>query len=205
MLARFRGRKPTSVGFFAAECAHTSRSIPFFFLSRSFVSQIQENNFVWNSIWNYSLARFCLWRSTFRYTATYSKKRWFLTFVNIVTSSPCRMVSTVLSILMKEGFDVKALRAFRVLRPLRLVSGVPSKIFMWNSCLYSDYVSIPVDRARRKKRDVTNVSVDLCRSASSPKLYFESDDTPSPYRSAGSIRHHYLRYHRPRAVLRQNA
>jgi hypothetical protein len=25
------------------------------------------------------------------------------------------------------GFDVKALRAFRVLRPLRLVSGVPSK------------------------------------------------------------------------------
>lgn len=27
------------------------------------------------------------------------------------------------------GFDVKALRAFRVLRPLRLVSGVPSKLF----------------------------------------------------------------------------
>nr|XP_042903627.1 voltage-dependent calcium channel type D subunit alpha-1 isoform X3 [Parasteatoda tepidariorum] len=29
---------------------------------------------------------------------------------------------------MKDGFDVKALRAFRVLRPLRLVSGVPSEI-----------------------------------------------------------------------------
>lgn len=29
--------------------------------------------------------------------------------------------------MMKDGFDVKALRAFRVLRPLRLVSGVPSK------------------------------------------------------------------------------
>jgi voltage-dependent calcium channel L type alpha-1D len=27
-----------------------------------------------------------------------------------------------------QGFDVKALRAFRVLRPLRLVSGVPSKL-----------------------------------------------------------------------------
>lgn len=39
------------------------------------------------------------------------------------------MISTVLSNLMKEGFDVKALRAFRVLRPLRLVSGVPSKSF----------------------------------------------------------------------------
>lgn len=30
------------------------------------------------------------------------------------------------------GFDVKALRAFRVLRPLRLVSGVPSEL----TCIY---------------------------------------------------------------------
>lgn len=28
------------------------------------------------------------------------------------------------------GFDMKALRAFRVLRPLRLVSGVPSKTLL---------------------------------------------------------------------------
>ena len=39
----------------------------------------------------------------------------------------CSVVSTILSTLEIEGFDVKALRAFRVLRPLRLVSGVPSK------------------------------------------------------------------------------
>jgi len=45
----------------------------------------------------------------------------------ILCVSTGRMISTVLTILMKEGFDVKALRAFRVLRPLRLVSGVPSK------------------------------------------------------------------------------
>lgn len=38
-----------------------------------------------------------------------------------------RMLSAVLQNMMPEGFDVKALRAFRVLRPLRLVSGVPSK------------------------------------------------------------------------------
>jgi len=38
-----------------------------------------------------------------------------------------RAISTALSHLMKDAFDVKALRAFRVLRPLRLVSGVPSK------------------------------------------------------------------------------
>ncbi|GAB6020081.1 Voltage-dependent calcium channel type D subunit alpha-1 [Chamberlinius hualienensis] len=44
-------------------------------------------------------------------------------------------VSTALSTLMKDGFDVKALRAFRVLRPLRLVSGVPSLQVVLNSIL----------------------------------------------------------------------
>jgi hypothetical protein len=39
----------------------------------------------------------------------------------------CRLLSSALSHLRMEGFDVKALRAFRVLRPLRLVSGVPSE------------------------------------------------------------------------------
>ena len=43
----------------------------------------------------------------------------------------CRLVSTILSILDQKGFDVKALRAFRVLRPLRLVSGVPSEYAHW--------------------------------------------------------------------------
>jgi len=38
---------------------------------------------------------------------------------------------------MKDGFDVKALRAFRVLRPLRLVSGVPSKYVHCVALLYS--------------------------------------------------------------------
>ena len=33
------------------------------------------------------------------------------------------------------GLDVKALRAFRVLRPLRLVSGVPSKSVCLSVCL----------------------------------------------------------------------
>lgn len=50
----------------------------------------------------------------------------------------CRLFSAILEQATKAdggsalggkgaGFDVKALRAFRVLRPLRLVSGVPSK------------------------------------------------------------------------------
>lgn len=38
-----------------------------------------------------------------------------------------RIISTVLQYFTKDTLDVKALRAFRVLRPLRLVSGVPSE------------------------------------------------------------------------------
>jgi hypothetical protein len=41
--------------------------------------------------------------------------------------SYCRLFSAFLATLELKAFDVKALRAFRVLRPLKLVSGVPSK------------------------------------------------------------------------------
>ena len=40
----------------------------------------------------------------------------------------CRLVSEIMTLMDQKGFDAKALRAFRVLRPLRLVSGVPSKL-----------------------------------------------------------------------------
>lgn len=42
------------------------------------------------------------------------------------------------------GFDMKALRAFRVLRPLRLVSGVPSKFPSW------------ITQQRRREKEDTN-------------------------------------------------
>ncbi len=45
------------------------------------------------------------------------------------------VVSIILGALEIEGFDVKALRAFRVLRPLRLVSGVPSLQVVLNAIL----------------------------------------------------------------------
>jgi len=45
------------------------------------------------------------------------------------------VVSTILSQLNIDQFDVKALRAFRVLRPLRLVSGVPSLQVVLNSII----------------------------------------------------------------------
>ncbi|XP_058807730.1 muscle calcium channel subunit alpha-1 isoform X4 [Phymastichus coffea] len=62
----------------------------------------------------------------------YLRNTWnFLDFTIVVIG----MISTILAAFMKEGFDVKALRAFRVLRPLRLVSGVPSLQVVLNSIL----------------------------------------------------------------------
>lgn len=62
----------------------------------------------------------------------YLRNGWNLLDFTIVVIG---MISTALSNLMKEGLDVKALRAFRVLRPLRLVSGVPSLQVVLNSIL----------------------------------------------------------------------
>uniref|UniRef100_A0A914W0S6 Voltage-dependent L-type calcium channel subunit alpha n=1 Tax=Plectus sambesii TaxID=2011161 RepID=A0A914W0S6_9BILA len=62
----------------------------------------------------------------------YLRNAWnSLDFVIVVIG----LVSTVLSRMNIQGFDVKALRAFRVLRPLRLVSGVPSLQVVLNAIL----------------------------------------------------------------------
>uniref|UniRef100_A0A6Q2YBA0 Voltage-dependent L-type calcium channel subunit alpha n=1 Tax=Esox lucius TaxID=8010 RepID=A0A6Q2YBA0_ESOLU len=65
----------------------------------------------------------------------YVRNGWnMLDFVIVVVG----LFSVVLELLTKDssgGFDVKALRAFRVLRPLRLVSGVPSLQVVLNSII----------------------------------------------------------------------
>ncbi|RVE48330.1 hypothetical protein evm_006990 [Chilo suppressalis] len=66
------------------------------------------------------------------HTGSYLRNGWNLLDFTIVVIG---MVSTVLSSIFKDAFDVKALRAFRVLRPLRLVSGVPSLQIVLNSIL----------------------------------------------------------------------
>ena len=45
------------------------------------------------------------------------------------------LITIAMHSFMEESFDVKALRAFRVLRPLRLVSGVPSLQVVLNAIL----------------------------------------------------------------------
>ena len=53
----------------------------------------------------------------------YLRNTWnFLDFTIVMIG----FLDIFLSTMQLEGFDAKALRAFRVLRPLRLVSGVPS-------------------------------------------------------------------------------
>lgn len=65
------------------------------------------------------------------HSGAYLRSAWnILDFIIVVIG----IVSTLLSLFQKEEhFDVKAFRAFRVLRPLRLVSGVPSLQIVLNS------------------------------------------------------------------------
>ncbi|CAH0731482.1 unnamed protein product, partial [Brenthis ino] len=62
----------------------------------------------------------------------YLRNTWNSLDFTIVTIG---IVSQILQFISKDLFDVKALRAFRVLRPLRLVSGVPSLQIVLNSIL----------------------------------------------------------------------
>ncbi|KAF5296914.1 hypothetical protein FQA39_LY12271 [Lamprigera yunnana] len=66
------------------------------------------------------------------HAGAYLRNGWNLLDFTIVVIGT---ISTVLQHLTKDTFDVKALRAFRVLRPLRLVSGVPSLQVVLNSIL----------------------------------------------------------------------
>ncbi|KAJ0171038.1 hypothetical protein K1T71_013237 [Dendrolimus kikuchii] len=62
----------------------------------------------------------------------YLRNTWNSLDFTIVTIG---IASMILQYISKDSFDVKALRAFRVLRPLRLVSGVPSLQIVLNSIL----------------------------------------------------------------------
>ncbi|XP_041350166.1 muscle calcium channel subunit alpha-1-like isoform X2 [Gigantopelta aegis] len=66
------------------------------------------------------------------HSGAYLRNGWnILDFIIVVIG----IVSQVLSMINNKGFDVKALRAFRVLRPLRLVSRAPSLQVVLNSIL----------------------------------------------------------------------
>lgn len=96
------------------------------------------------------------------------------------------MISTLLQSIIKDAFDVKALRAFRVLRPLRLVSGVPSR------CFPNAGKFLMLSRA-------------VFRFAGGAKLNSTCHGTFVTHRSLGVVRHYYLRYNRVGIILRRDA
>ena len=66
---------------------------------------------------------------------------------HLISCSLYRVVSTILSTMKIDQFDVKALRAFRVLRPLRLVSGVPSELSPTGLVLSSSNLYLQVSKS----------------------------------------------------------
>lgn len=93
------------------------------------------------------------------------------------------------------GFDVKALRAFRVLRPLRLVSGVPSK--------YTPLTKL--EEGRQADGERAEPAPPCHRSAHSAQFHHEGACAAAAHCPIGALRHYHLRHHRTRAVPRTNA
>lgn len=94
------------------------------------------------------------------------------------------------------GLDVKALRAFRVLRPLRLVSGVPSK-----NRLFYKWIFV-VLTSQRIHRDWVCI---VFRFADCVELYHEGYGSSAPHWTAGHVCHHHLCHHWIRALYREDA
>ena len=92
-----------------------------------------------------------------------------------------RVVSTILSTMKIDQFDVKALRAFRVLRPLRLVSGVPSKTIHISQ-------NLPTLIFPR-------------RFTSCAQQYNNGNDPPFPHRTPSSLCDTHLCHHWSGALL----
>ena len=100
------------------------------------------------------------------------------------------------------GLDVKALRAFRVLRPLRLVSGVPSASFIHCSlfeCVFACVFLCFIITCTTEK------CVCFVRFTNCIELHHESHGPPSAHRYVGHVCHHHLCYHWLGAFYRQDA
>ena len=81
----------------------------------------------------------------------------------------------------KGEVDLRTLRAIRVLRPLKLVSGVPSE---------SDW-----------RRKVERVKLFLFRFTSGAQVNHQGAGSPHADRAPRHVRHPHIRHHRPRVLL----
>ena len=108
---------------------------------------------------------------------------WVMKEVNAPRASmpSCFCSVATISIKKNSSFDLRTLRAVRVLRPLKLVSGIPST--------RTTFHALPLTRRI------------LCRSSSGAQIYPESHGSIVSNRSSRAFRHHHLCYYRSRAVL----
>ena len=114
----------------------------------------------------------------------------------------------------QSGLDLSTLRTVRVLRPLKLVSGVPSK---------SSVCFIDIERAHifHKSNSISNLSLNhpyvssqlsanfLClsfslRSAGCYLIHRQGHRSSGQHRSPPPLRHHHLRHHRTRVLRRSS-
>lgn len=88
-----------------------------------------------------------------------------------------------------------------MLRPLRLVSGVPSE------CNAPPGLEVGEGSGRRTEWTprLLHPALALCRPAHSAQLHHEGAGATSAHRTARALRHHYLCHHRTRAVPRTDA
>ena len=87
------------------------------------------------------------------------------------------------------GFDMKALRAFRVLRPLRLVSGVPSKEADTSVKTFYSYIVIICVVVEIPRRCLST------RLAGGDELHHEVNAAAVPHHTARLLHGHHLLHH----------
>ena len=106
-----------------------------------------------------------------------------------------------------SGLDLRTLRAIRVLRPLKLVSGVPSKSILLqqltNGCLASkqsnpEKLLVQTCHCHNSSRIPF---LCLCRFTGRSQVHFQGSCAAYANRPASYVRHSYLCHHRPRVLL----
>ena len=106
-----------------------------------------------------------------------------------------------LTILEIKGVDAKALRAFRVLRPLRFLSGIPSK----STPFYSAENLNLIGNISMYYPMIINIVYFHDRSANRFERYTDGNDTTLPYCTSRHVCNHHLRNYWIGNVSRHNS
>ena len=114
-----------------------------------------------------------------------------------MTKFQYRFFDILLATLKVEGLDAKALRAFRVLRPLRFLSGIPSKLIKHKNNFRHKGIKITATTLSSSKFNFRSTNCSECN--------FDGDDSFVSYCTSCTVCHHNLRNHWIRNVLRASS